>query len=113
MQLTFDVEIKGSGAAGTAPELGVLLKGCGFGETVVAVTSVTYAPAPRVRTRASPSTSTRTACATTSPAPAARSPAASPPPRWASCRSPLSATSPAPAMWPLPRPPTTAPCRRW
>jgi len=41
-QVTFDVEIKGSGAAGTAPELGVLLKGCGFAETVVAVTSVTY-----------------------------------------------------------------------
>jgi len=41
-QLTFDVELKGSGAAGTAPELGVLLKGCGFGETVVASTSVTY-----------------------------------------------------------------------
>ncbi len=41
-QLTFDVELKGSGAAGTAPELGVLLKGCGFSETVVASTSVTY-----------------------------------------------------------------------
>lgn len=41
-QLTFDVEIKGSGAAGTAPELGVLLKGCGFAETVVASTSVAY-----------------------------------------------------------------------
>ena len=45
VQLSFDVEIKGSGAAGTAPELGVLLKGCGFGETVVASTSVAYAPA--------------------------------------------------------------------
>lgn len=41
-QLTFDVELKGSGAAGTAPELGVLLKGCGFAETVVVSTSVTY-----------------------------------------------------------------------
>lgn len=41
-QLTFDVEIKGSGAAGTAPELGPLLKGCGFSETIVASTSVTY-----------------------------------------------------------------------
>jgi hypothetical protein len=42
--ITFDVEIKGSGAAGTAPELGVLLRGCGFDETVVVSTSVTYAP---------------------------------------------------------------------
>jgi len=38
------VENKGSGTAGTAPALGKLLKACGFGETVVAVTSVTYAP---------------------------------------------------------------------
>jgi hypothetical protein len=41
-QLTFDVEIKGSGAAGTAPELGVLLKACGFAETIDAGVSVTY-----------------------------------------------------------------------
>ena len=41
-QLTFDVELKGSGTAGTAPELGPLLKGCGFSETIVATTSVTY-----------------------------------------------------------------------
>lgn len=45
LQLSFDVEIKGSGAAGTAPELGVLLQGCGFGETIVPATSVAYAPA--------------------------------------------------------------------
>lgn len=44
-KMEFDVELKGSGTAGTAPALGTLLKGCGFGETVVAVTSVTYAPA--------------------------------------------------------------------
>lgn len=44
-QVTFDVEIKGSGAAGTAPELGVLLKGCGFSETIVPATSVAYAAA--------------------------------------------------------------------
>lgn len=43
--IEFDVELKGSGTAGTAPEFGKALKGCGFGETVVAVTSVTYAPA--------------------------------------------------------------------
>lgn len=45
MSITFDAEIKGSGAAGTAPELGTLLRGCGFAETVVAATSVTYKPA--------------------------------------------------------------------
>lgn len=43
--LEFDVELKGSGTAGTAPALGKLLKACGFGETVVAATSVTYLPA--------------------------------------------------------------------
>lgn len=43
-QVSFDVELKGSGAAGTAPDLGVLLLACGFDETVVASTSVTYAP---------------------------------------------------------------------
>ncbi len=43
MSVTFDVEIKGSGTAGTAPELGVLLRACSMGETVVASTSVTYA----------------------------------------------------------------------
>jgi hypothetical protein len=43
-QLSFDVEVKGSGTAGTAPEYGPLLRACGFGETIVASTSVTYAP---------------------------------------------------------------------
>ena len=43
-QMTFDVEIKGSGTAGEAPELGVLLRGCGMAETVDAST-VTYEPA--------------------------------------------------------------------
>lgn len=45
ISITFDAEIKGSGAAGTAPEIGPLLRGCGFAETVVAATSVTYKPA--------------------------------------------------------------------
>lgn len=40
----FKAELKGSGAAGTAPDAGVLLKACGFKETVVASTSVTYTP---------------------------------------------------------------------
>jgi len=43
-RLSFACELKGSGTAGTAPELGVLLRGCAMGETVVAVTSVTYKP---------------------------------------------------------------------
>lgn len=42
--ISFDAEIKGSGAAGTAPEVGALLRACGMDETVVASTSVTYAP---------------------------------------------------------------------
>jgi hypothetical protein len=42
--LSFDKEIVPSGVAGTPPEMGPLLKGSGFGETVVAVTSVTYKP---------------------------------------------------------------------
>ena len=44
MTVTFDVEIKGSGALGTAPELGVLLQACGFVETVNAGDSVVYTP---------------------------------------------------------------------
>lgn len=42
--IAFKCEVKGSGAAGTAPALGKLLRACGFGETVVGATSVTYAP---------------------------------------------------------------------
>ena len=42
--ITFSVNLRGSGAAGTAPKIGKLLKACGFGETVVVSTSVTYAP---------------------------------------------------------------------
>lgn len=44
VQVTFEVEYSGSGTAGTAPRYGSLLKACGFSETVVASTSVTYAP---------------------------------------------------------------------
>lgn len=44
-KVSFKVELKGSGVAGTAPALGKLLKVAGgMGETVVAATSVTYAP---------------------------------------------------------------------
>ena len=42
--VTFDVEVKGSGAAGTVPEIGQALRGCGFGETIVGGASVTYVP---------------------------------------------------------------------
>ena len=42
--ISFDVELKGSGAAGTAPDLGVLLEGCSFAETISVGTSVTYDP---------------------------------------------------------------------
>lgn len=44
MAISFDVEVKGSGSAGTAPDLGQALRACGMGETIVASTSVTYAP---------------------------------------------------------------------
>jgi hypothetical protein len=44
VELTFDVELTGSGAAGTAPAYGILLQACGLSETVSAGTSVTYAP---------------------------------------------------------------------
>lgn len=42
--ISFDVELKGSGTEGTAPEFGPLFKACGFTETIVASTSVTYDP---------------------------------------------------------------------
>jgi hypothetical protein len=44
VQVTFEVELAGSGAAGTAPAYGPVLKACGLSETVAATTSVTYAP---------------------------------------------------------------------
>jgi hypothetical protein len=44
--VTFDVELKGSGSAvDDPPELGVLLRGCGFLETINAAADVTYTPA--------------------------------------------------------------------
>lgn len=42
--LTFKVELGGSGTAGTAPNLGALLRACGMSETIVSGTSVTYKP---------------------------------------------------------------------
>ena len=45
VMLEFDVELAGSGAAGTRPEYGDLFLACAMSETIVAATSVTYAPA--------------------------------------------------------------------
>ena len=42
--ITFEVELAGSGTAGTAPRFGAILKACGMSETIVTSTSVTYAP---------------------------------------------------------------------
>ncbi|TKB53304.1 phage tail tube protein [Ferrimonas aestuarii] len=44
-QVTFTAELKGSGTAGVAPEIGKALQACGLSETVVANTSATYQPA--------------------------------------------------------------------
>ena len=44
VELTFDVELTGSGAAGTYPAYGILIEACGFNVTTVAATSVTYTP---------------------------------------------------------------------
>ncbi len=43
-KITFDVELAGSGTAGTAPAYGALLRACAMSETVSAGISVTYAP---------------------------------------------------------------------
>lgn len=42
--VTFSVELAGGSAAGVAPPYGPLLRACGLSETIVADTSVTYAP---------------------------------------------------------------------
>lgn len=44
VELTFEVELAGSGTAGTAPKYDALLDACGMAGTVVSSTSVTYAP---------------------------------------------------------------------
>ncbi|RDL44688.1 hypothetical protein DN730_09900 [Marinomonas piezotolerans] len=45
IEVSFSMEIKGSGVAGTAPEIGDCLKACGLSETITADTSVEYQPA--------------------------------------------------------------------
>lgn len=44
--ISFDVPLAPSGTAGTAPNWGKLVKMCGWAETIVATTSVTYSPMP-------------------------------------------------------------------
>ena len=44
LEISFDVELAGSGAAGTAPAYGPLLLACAFAETVTAATRVDYVP---------------------------------------------------------------------
>jgi len=43
-EVTFSVELKGSGTAGTAPRLGALLQACSMEEISISSTSVTYEP---------------------------------------------------------------------
>ena len=42
--ISFECEVKGSGVAGTVPEIDPLLQACGMSVTTVALTSNTYAP---------------------------------------------------------------------
>lgn len=44
VQVSFEVELQGAGAAGTAPAYGPLLLACGMSETVTASTKVEYKP---------------------------------------------------------------------
>lgn len=44
VRVSCEVELAGSGTAGTAPRFDALLKACGMASTIVASTSVTYAP---------------------------------------------------------------------
>jgi len=44
VRCSFEVELAGSGTAGTAPKYDALLKACAMSATIVASTSVTYAP---------------------------------------------------------------------
>jgi hypothetical protein len=44
VKISFEVELQGSGAAGTAPAYGPLLRACAMSETLVASTTATYKP---------------------------------------------------------------------
>jgi hypothetical protein len=52
-RMTFETPLKGSGVAGTPPEISALFRACGLCETTVGGTSVTYAPASAVSLRLS------------------------------------------------------------
>jgi hypothetical protein len=70
VSVSFDVEIAGSGTAGTAPKWSALMQACGFSETIVA------SQASPTRQSAAPSKASRSisllmVCATRSPAAAA------------------------------------------
>lgn len=47
--ISFEVELAGAGVAGNVPHYDPLLLGCAFGKTVLAATSVTYAPITSLR----------------------------------------------------------------
>ncbi len=49
VQLDLEVDVKGSGAAGTPPEVADLLQACGLVETIVAATSASYDPSTSVQ----------------------------------------------------------------
>jgi len=44
VEISFEVELAGSGAAGTAPKWDAIIRSCGNSVTTVTSTSVTYAP---------------------------------------------------------------------
>jgi len=44
VEISFEVELSGSGAAGTAPKWDAIIRSCGNSVTIAANTSVTYAP---------------------------------------------------------------------
>ena len=44
LEISFSVELASSGAAGTAPPWGALLRACGYAETVTAAKRVEYNP---------------------------------------------------------------------
>lgn len=50
IKIKFTTEAKGSGTAGTAPEIGPLLKACGYTEAISAGVSVTYTPNSNILT---------------------------------------------------------------
>ncbi|MDE0331594.1 MAG: phage tail tube protein [Nitrospinae bacterium] len=43
-QISFSTELRGSGAPGVAPDYGILFRACAMQETIVAGTSIAYAP---------------------------------------------------------------------